>query len=306
MSLQSYVLLGHPVRHSASAPMMTAAFRTAGLPHTYSPLDVAKPESLGRAVQLIRDRSYDGANVTLPYKRAVLDLVDVVDDTAKEAGSANVISIDAKQRLVAHSTDLGALEAEIGAATKQRLRAAILGAGGAATAALAACKRLGFAVVGVTTRSWRDTASIHESDSAQRVRELGGLTAVWPTEPEGGGRSKLSTVMRLQWGELAETADIVIQATSAGMVGADPGEEIAAVVPFEHMKPSAVAMDLVYRPAMTPFLRVAEQNGLRILPGLGMLVRQAEASFKIWTGQDPPEGVMRRAAEMVVNRGAPE
>ncbi len=300
-SLKSFVLLGHPVRHSASAPMMTAAFRAAGLQHTYSPLDLVRPEGLKRAVQLIRDGSYDGANVTLPYKRDVLKLVDRVDATAERVGAANVIALDEKRRLVAYNTDVGALVAELREATSGRRRAAIIGAGGAALAAVAACKELDFAVVGVTTRSWPDTAAIYESETAERVRALGGIAAVWPSGSKAPASTKLSTEMRLQFAELARFADVVVQATSAGMAGGPPGDAVAAMVPFEGMSKDAVAFDLVYRPALTPFLLAAERAGLRAISGLGMLVRQAEATYKIWLGQDPPPGVMRRAAEVVVS-----
>lgn len=280
--------------------MMTAAFRAAGYPHTYTPVAIAKRDELPRALRLIRDGRMHGANVTLPFKRDVLKHVDAVDPSAEKAGAANVIAVDENRRLVAHNTDVGALEAELGAVVTGRARAAILGAGGGAMAAIAACKNLGFAIVGVTTRSWGDTAATHEAESAARVREMGGLTAVWPAAATEGSTTKLSMVMRLQWAELAERADLLVQATSAGMLGGPPGEEVAGLVPFEKVPKTAVAFDLVYRPAKTPFLLRAEAAGLRGVSGLGMLVRQAEATYRIWLGEDPPEGVMRKAAETVV------
>jgi len=280
--------------------MLTAAFRAASLQHTYSPLDVTDVRSLGRAIQLIKDGLYDGANITVPYKRVAMELCDVVDASAEAARAANVLTKDAKGRVVAMNTDAAALEAEIALATKGRSRAAILGAGGAATAAIVACKKLNFAIVGVTTRSWRDTEAAFEAESAERVRALGALTAVWPSEERDTPSSKLSMAMRLQWTELAERADIVIQATSAGMLGGDPGEEVASVVPFAKMPKTAVALDVVYRPAVTPFLAKAQGEGLTAISGLGMLVRQAEASYRIWVGEAPPEGVMKKAAEIVL------
>jgi shikimate dehydrogenase len=295
---QSFVLFGHPVRHSISAPMFTAAFRAIGVPHTYSPVDVAKPEALGRAVSFVRDGIYDGANVTLPYKQRVLDHVDAVDVSAERVGAANVL-VREDRGIVAYNTDATALADEIAAATSGRSRAAILGAGGAALAALAACKSLGFPVVGVTTRSWVDTETTLESPSAARVRAAGGMASVWPrydTQPS----TKMSMAMRMQWTELAVLADVVIQATSAGMVGADAGDEVAALVPFQHVPKRTVAIDLVYRPEETPFLARARAHGLVAVGGLGMLVRQAEASFKLWTKTAPPAGVMRDAAERVL------
>jgi shikimate dehydrogenase len=279
--------------------MFTAAFRAIGVPHTYSPVDVAKPEALGRAVSFVRDGIYDGANVTLPYKQRVLDHVDAIDASAQRVGAANVL-VREERGIVAYNTDAGALADEIAAATTGRSRAAILGAGGASLAALAACKSLGFPVVGVTTRSWMDTESMLESPSASRVRAAGGMAAVWPRYDMQPPTTKMSMAMRMQWTELAVLADVVIQATSAGMVGADAGDEIAAMVPFQHMPKRTLALDLVYRPEVTPFLASAREHGLVTVGGLGMLVRQAEASFRLWTKAAPPEGVMREAAERVL------
>ena len=298
---KSFVLLGHPVRHSVSAPMMTAAFRVAGLRHTYNALDIARIEQLRRGIQMIRDGFYEGANVTLPYKTDAVGLVDRLDDTVTAVGALNVVAVEEGRRLVGYNTDVGALQAEIAELTPARGRAVVIGAGGAALAAVAACKRLGFALVGVTTRSWSHTEAIHESKSAARVRALGGMAAVWPTGDQEVAGTKLSMEMRLQWTELARSADLVIQATSAGMVGGPPGEPVAALVPFAAMRKDAAVIDVVYRPERTPFVVAAEQAGLRAASGLGMLVRQAEATYKIWLGQDPPAGVMRRGAIAVLS-----
>jgi shikimate dehydrogenase len=296
---QSFVLFGHPVRHSISAPMFTAAFRAIGVPHTYSPVDVAKPEALGRAVSFVRDGIYDGANVTLPYKQRVLDHVDAVDATAQRVGAANVLVREARG-VVAYNTDAPALADEIASVTQGRSRAAIIGAGGASLAALAACKSLGFSVIGVTTRSWVDTEAMLAASSATRVRGAGGMASVWPRLEKHPPTTRMSMAMRMQWTELAVLAEVVIQATSAGMHGADPGDEIAAMVPFANMPKSTVAIDLVYRPEETPFLARARATGLIAVGGLGMLVRQAEASFRLWTKEAPPPGVMREAAERVL------
>ena len=299
MTARRFILLGKPVRHSISSALFTAAFRAAGLSHTYTPIEVPKTDDLARMMRELRSGLLAGANITLPHKRAVLSLVDDVDISAEICGAANVVAVE-RGRLVAYNTDVDALEKEIALATTARSRAAILGAGGAASAALVACMKLDFKVVGVTTRSWGDTESIHESESSQRIRKLGGLVSPWPSEARVLPSTKFSLAMRLQWSELAVQADIVIQATSAGMMGGDLGDDVAKVVPFDKMKAHAVALDLVYRPKLTPFLMNAEAAGLKAVGGLGMLVRQAEATYRIWLGCDPPPGVMQQAADLVL------
>lgn len=297
MRARRYVLLGHPVRHSLSSVMFGAAFKAAGLPHTYTPIDVPSANDLTRLANEVRSGVLAGANVTLPHKKRVLDLVDVRTPAAESAQAANMIYLDPRGQLVGHNTDVGALVAEIGDAQPMRNRAAILGSGGAAAAAIVACKELGFRVVGVASRSWLDTQAAHENEAARLVRQLGALACPWPSQDRAVPSSKFSAALRLQWTELAVQADIVIQATSAGMLGADDGGEIAALVPFAKLPKHAVAFDLVYRPPLTPFLLEAKKAGFTTRNGLGMLIHQAEATYAQWIGSAPPVGVMRAAAE---------
>src|SRR5262249_51167302 len=81
-------LLGHPVRHSVSPAMCTAAFTALGLPHLYTAIDVPSAAGLGRIVDDLRGGLLAGCNVTVPYKRAVLSLADVRAESAEEAGAA--------------------------------------------------------------------------------------------------------------------------------------------------------------------------------------------------------------------------
>jgi shikimate dehydrogenase len=280
--------------------MHAAAFKAAGLPHTYTPIDVPEASDLGRMVREIRTGLLFGANVTLPHKRAAIKLADVLAPTAEETQATNLLVRDGQNRVVAHNTDTGALADEIAAATGSRSRAVILGSGGGAAAAIIACKKLGFRVVGATSRSWVGTQGAHESESATALRELGALTCPWPTEDRAVPSSKFSTALRLQWTELAVQADLVVQATSAGMVGGPDGNELAELVPFTRMPKHAVALDLVYRPVRTPFLIKAEAAGLKTVSGLGMLIRQAEASYRIWIGEAPAPGVMKKAADVAL------
>jgi shikimate dehydrogenase len=89
----------------------------------------------------------------------------------------------------------------------------------------------------------------------------------------------------------------VVQATSAGMSGAAPGEGVAAVVAWEALPAEAVALDVVYAPRDTPWLRAARARGLRADDGLGMLARQGALAFELWLGAPAPFDAMRRAIE---------
>ena len=179
----------------------------------------------------------------------------------------------------------------------------MIGGGGAGLAAVAACRRLGFKVVCMTSRSWINTEAVYEAPSARTARSLGALTAPWPRPDETAPSGKLSQALRLQWSELVAHADCVIQATSAGMSGGDPGEDVSSIVAWDRLPPHAIAYDVVYNPRVTPFLRAARARGLVACDGLGMLVRQAGIAITIWTGRSPPLERMRRAAEEALEGG---
>ncbi len=295
-----FALLGHPVAHSVSPAMINAALAVLGERDIYTALDIGSESDLRDSIDDLRSGAIDGANVTLPYKQTVLGLVDTVAPSAVEVGAANLLTVS-RGRVTAHNTDVDALTAELGAqwTGRPKSRAAVIGGGGAALAAIAACRRLGFKLVCATSRSWSNSEAMYESTSAERARALGVLTTLWPGEGDAPTteRSKASQVLRLQWNDLVADADCVIQATSAGMLGGSRGEDVTAIVPWHRLPAQALVYDVVYNPPVTPFLATARQHGFKAEGGLGMLVRQAELAIRMWTGHDAPAFVMRRAAE---------
>jgi shikimate 5-dehydrogenase len=156
----------------------------------------------------------------------------------------------------------------------------------------------------MTSRSWHSSELVYDAPGAQAARALGGLTAPWPRGDEAAPTSKASGMLRLQWGELVAGADCIIQATSAGMKGGDPGEDVSDLVPWAKVGGQAVAYDVVYTPRETPFLRAAAARGLTAVGGLGMLARQAALSITIWTGLTPPLDLMQKTAEDALEKGA--
>lgn len=300
-----FAVLGHPVAHSLSPVIHAAAYAALGLPYVYQALDVPARAELVAAIDALRSGALSGANVTLPHKKAVLELVDAIDASAAEPGAANVLVRDGAGRVTAWNTDEGALADELTdlLPSPARKRAMIIGSGGAALAAVAACKKLEFKVIGVTSRSWTSSRATEASPSAERVRAMGALALPWPASDDPPPDSKSSAFLRLQWTELSRGASLIVQATSAGMLGADAGEGLVEIVPWVDLADDTLAYDVVYTPRVTPFLRAAIGRGLRAEGGLGMLVRQAARSIVLWTGREPPLDVMRRAAEDALDRG---
>jgi shikimate dehydrogenase len=277
-----FAVIGDPVAHSKSPAMQGAAFRALGLPHTYEAVRVT-PDDLARVVALLRDGRFDGLNVTVPHKERVLSLADDLDQSARVAGAANTLVRGANGRIVAHNTDAPALAAELLKLRGQDplpagFRALVLGSGGASRAAIAALGvNLGVGDIAVRARAF-DEGGRRDAFAASAPCAV--TAQSWRVSPTSEART------------LA-----IVQATSAGMRGADPGEAVAAVVAWDVVPVNAVAIDVVYAPRSTPFLQAARARGLRCDDGLGMLARQGALALQLWLGVEPPLEAMRAAIE---------
>lgn len=274
------VLLAHPAGHSLSPVMHDAAFAQLGLAARYEAWDVA-PHDLPTAVERLRHDDVLGANVTVPHKLRVLDLLDEVRPTAARIGAVNLV-VRQDARLIGDSSDgagfLRSLaEADVDPAGRH---VALLGAGGAARAVGWALAESGVASLTIVNRT------------ADRAVVLADLLAASRT------RAPLTVATDVR---TLTDVDLWVNATSLGMRrdGRDPDETPVDAAIFERASGGGdpVAVDLVYRPRHTPFLHAAELAGLRIVDGSGMLLHQGAVAFEAWTGRDAPVEAMRRALD---------
>ena len=285
---QRFVLLGHPVGHSLSPVIHQAAYRALGLTHRYELVDCADEGAVQGAFEALRRGEIAGANVTTPWKRLALSLADLVAPSAQRVGVANVLARSAEGAIVAHNTDVPALAEEFQRLADRVRRVLVLGNGGAAPAVVAAAQDAGADRIAISAR--RFSASVSEGDwpHAAAFSAQGATLLAWP---EGDPRA----ASRLR--EVAQRIDLLVNCTSAGMHGADDGQTLAAVVPWEHIPQRALAYDLIYNPAVTPFLTRARACGLQAENGLGMLVAQAALAIELWLSVTPPRAPLLAAAE---------
>ncbi len=282
MRPRRFAVVGDPIAHSKSPAMHQAAYRALGLPHVYEAIRASSAELEGVLARL-RAGDLDGINVTVPHKEHVLSLVDTLAESARSAGAANTIVRTESGQLVAHNTDAPALAAELARLAGSpfgwhETRALVLGSGGAARGAIAALGR-GLGVTDLVVRARR-------FDDEDQGRAFG-QTAPCPVSTQGWRASPESEGL----------TRALVQATSAGMHGGSDGEAVARVVSWEQVPREAVAIDVVYAPRDTPWLRAARARGLRCDDGLGMLARQGALALELWLGVEAPLAEMRAALE---------
>ncbi len=271
-STRPVVLLGSPVRHSLSPVIHNAAFREQGLDLIYLALPVDADDLLP-VVETLGAVGAVGANVTVPHKLAVRAACDQLTDEAKLIGAVNTLAWTT-EGLVGDNTDAAGLADAVladGAAVAGQPWV-VLGTGGSARAVAVAAGRIGCPITVVGRRV----------DAAQELADL----AVRAGAPTGG---VVDVANEAAVREVVAAARTVLNATPLGMAG-EPLPDA-----FHALRPGQDAYDLVYGRA-TPFLTAAHEAGAGAHHGLGMLIGQAAASYRRWTGAQAPVATMSAAA----------
>ncbi|HMO56532.1 MAG TPA: shikimate dehydrogenase [Roseiflexaceae bacterium] len=267
-------VIGDPVAHSRSPIMHNAAFAHHGINAQYERWHTP-PAELAARVATLRAPQYLGANVTLPHKVAVLELLDRIDEQAAQIGAVNTIVREADGGLSGWNTDAPAIVAtlqETAGFSVVGARVLLLGASGAARAAAFALGSAGAARITVVNRTLERAEGLL-ADLLATLEHDPLLYALASDDPDLAAA--------------AADATLIINATSLGWrEGETP---LAAGL----IAPHALVLDLVDRE--TQRWRDAVARGARALDGLDMLVRQAALAFSYWTQQPPPVDVMRSA-----------
>jgi 3-dehydroquinate dehydratase/shikimate dehydrogenase len=273
---QIFGLVGQPVSHSLSPRMHNAAFAAAEINAVYVPFETSDIKTFIKQMIHPRTRELDwnvrGLSVTAPHKFSVLDQLDVVEPAALAIGAVNTIVIEG-DALHGHNTDARGFIKPLADAfgDLRDARCAVIGTGGAASAAL-----------------WS-------------LNEAGAQTTLVAREATKGndlaGRFNVKSML-LQDADF-EGFDVVINATPLGTLGQFENE---SPVTAARLRGARLVYDLVYNPTETKFLREAREAGCKTLSGLAMLVAQAAEQFKLWTGETPAPDVMLTAGARGLER----
>ena len=261
------ILLGNPLGHSVSPPMHNCVFEKLGLDWIYMPVEVS-PENLESVFMGLKRMNVGGFNVTIPHKIRIMDFLDDLDPLAATIGAVNTICLkDGKAK--GYNTDgegfILSLEEETGLSCQDK-RFFLLGSGGAARAISMTLAYRGAAKIYISNR----TAVKAEALANEINSKISNCAAMIPDDFKA--RKTALT-----------DCDFLVNCTNLGM---HPMED---VMPIDEslIDNHLVVVDIVYNPLTTKLLREAENKGCKIAHGLGMLIYQGAAAFKIWTGADP-------------------
>ncbi len=272
---RAFGLVGRPVAHSLSPAMHNAAFLALGMDAVYLAFDVPA-EALGAALEGARALGFGGLNVTVPHKEQALALAACAAPSARLTGAANTL-VPADAGWEAHNTDVegfaGALAEDLGFDPRGR-RCWILGAGGAARAAVAALARARPQEILVMNRNRK---------RAERLAAAMGPAVGVP----------LRAVEADRFTAQAQPGDLVVSATPLGLEPDTRWPWDLAEIP-----PGLFVFDMAYRAGgETSLVLQARAAGHRAVSGRSMLLRQGAAAFALWTGRPPPVEIMRQALE---------
>lgn len=265
MSTKLAGVIGYPVAHSLSPRLHGFWLREHGIDGAFVPLP-ARREDFAQIINSLRKLDFAGLSVTVPHKESAFAICHELDEAAQIAGAVNLLVFKGA-RIEGRNTDaLGLTASLVEQLGKDGLKdkdAVLLGAGGAARACVLALANLGAKKITILNRNVVRAESL--------ARSL-----------EGNVSALLESAMLSDWGKVAGSGALAINATSAGMSGA-PALDIS----LDALPNNAAVCDIVYNPLETPLLKQARARGLKTIDGLGMLMHQAVPAFEAFYGVKP-------------------
>ena len=263
-----YGVVGDPISHSLSPAIMNAALRRENVNGVFLALHA---KSLKDLLACLREIPIQGLAITMPYKQEILEHLDNSDPYTTKIGACNTVVRSAEGKLYGFNTDTSGVVRPL----EQRMtlndaRILVLGAGGAARAAVFGLKDRG-AQVSIMNRSLPAAQKLARSAHARVV--------------------KRPDLKKLDF-------DVIINATPIGM-----GNTRESPLNADEIKAQFV-FDMVYDPAETRLLQLAKQRGAQVIPGSEMFVHQAARQFEIWTGKPAPREDMLRIVHVALEERA--
>ena len=267
-------LIGNPIRHSKSPVTHSVSFEKLGVDTVYLAFNIG-PEDLPDVLNAMRRMDgWDGSNVTMPCKQAIIPYLDGLSDAAELMGAVNVLQKTEDGKLIGHNSD--------GAGFWENLRkhgvdpkgktVTVTGPGGAGSAIWVQGALDGAAKIHVFAREGGPSYQ-HTLELLPKVIEKTGCDVqLHPFEDIEALKAAIAE------------SDILANATPVGMGDGSTDSP----VPADFIKEGMVVADAIYFPLMTQLLQDAEAKGCQVVTGIGMMNEQAAVGEKIWYGVDMP------------------
>src|SRR5215469_97310 len=258
---------GNPIAHSLSPMIHNAAFRREHVNAVMLPLKV---RALSDLLTLVLELPVSGLAITMPLKQQILPHLANMDPLTAKIGACNTLRAAADGKLYGFNTDVQGVIRPLEKRLRLKgARVAVLGAGGAARAAVFGLVDQG-AEVFIINRTHEHAVALARAAKAKSLKHE----------------------------QLAKHRfDVLINSTPCGMAG------VKTAMPIREDELNAgLVFDMVYNPLETPLLKLAASRGIPVIGGLEMFVQQGARQFEIWTGKPAPEADMRRALELALKK----
>jgi shikimate dehydrogenase len=281
-------LIGHPISQSLSPPLHKAALSYFGLNGDYRLFDI-EPAVLPEKLDQLKRDGLLGFNITIPHKVAVYNLCQELTPQAQMVGAANTVLIGTDGRMTGHNTDfMGLHDALLEVIDARREVACILGAGGAAKAAVRVLEKLGFKTIIVFARNLEKAAKTLGLDTLGSKGNSTFAANILLKSTDCDSFDQLIDI-------LAEIS-LVTNCLPVGQTITEVPQWLRILL-AEKISPETYVFDMVYSKTQlpTPLVAFARDKSLKASDGMSMLVYQELYAFAFWTGQTPPYAVLENA-----------
>jgi shikimate dehydrogenase len=256
---KNFGIIGNPVRHSLSPLLHNYWFKKYNLDAHYSIIE-AEENDLADIVKKIKNLSFSGINVTLPFKQKILNFTDKIVNDAEKTGSVNTLLLDENLRVIGENTDVFGLQAAYLKEIDNGLNkeALVIGAGGVSPSVILSLYKSGIKKITITNRTQEKCLFL---------------------------KKKFNYLKIFKWNNLQSQIgnyDVIINATSLGLKN---GQDFD--FDFEKCKDNAIYIDTIYNPLKTKTFKFLEDKGIKVFNGLDMFIYQGQKSFYLWNKINP-------------------
>ena len=256
---KKYSIIGNPISHSLSPVLHNYWFNKYGIDAEYSILNV-KDSELQDLVKQIRNKSYSGINITLPFKQKIVPFLDLIVNDAEITSSVNTIYLNDQDTVIGENTDVFGLQAaylkEVDNISNKK--ALIIGAGGVSPSVILSLEKSGVREISIVNRTKEKCIFL---------------------------KKKFKKINIIDWSNLKDELvnfDIIINATSLGLKGNQDFD-----FKFDNVKNNLIYIDTVYNPLETNTLKHLKEKEIKVFNGLDMFIYQGQKAFYLWNKVNP-------------------